>query len=116
MLDKLIIRSRLDIQLGCGAPGEARTPNPRLRRPMLYPIELRARERDCSGARARNPSATHPDPASVALKLTLELAQALELGSLPAPEPGKNHETDRHTDPAGDDDVRRRQQRDKPNR
>ena len=25
-----------------GPPGEARTPNPRLRRPMLYPIELRA--------------------------------------------------------------------------
>ena len=25
-----------------GAPGEARTPNPWFRRPMLYPIELRA--------------------------------------------------------------------------
>ena len=26
----------------CGAPGRARTCNPRLRRPVLYPIELRA--------------------------------------------------------------------------
>src|SRR5215470_11678228 len=25
-----------------GAPGEARTPNPRFRRPMLCPVELRA--------------------------------------------------------------------------
>ena len=28
--------------LKLNAPGEARTPNPRFRRPMLYPIELRA--------------------------------------------------------------------------
>jgi hypothetical protein len=28
-----------------GAPGEVRTPNPRFRRPMLYPIELRALNR-----------------------------------------------------------------------
>src|SRR5262245_40539417 len=28
--------------LQINAPGEARTPNPRFRRPMLYPVELRA--------------------------------------------------------------------------
>src|SRR5690606_4634517 len=28
---------------GTGAPGEIRTPDPRLRRPVLYPAELRAR-------------------------------------------------------------------------
>jgi hypothetical protein len=27
----------------CGAPGEIRTPDPLLRRQMLYPAELRAR-------------------------------------------------------------------------
>lgn len=27
---------------GCGAPGGTRTPDPRLRRPLLYPAELRA--------------------------------------------------------------------------
>ena len=29
-------------KVNCGAPGRNRTHNPRLRRPMLYPIELRA--------------------------------------------------------------------------
>ena len=29
-----------------GAPGGARTPNPLLRRQMLYPVELRARAAD----------------------------------------------------------------------
>lgn len=28
-----------------GAPGETRTPNPLLRRQMLYPFELRARQK-----------------------------------------------------------------------
>ena len=42
-------------QRGCGAPGRIRTCNPRLRRPMLYPIELRAQEHpsDPPGGTAR---------------------------------------------------------------
>ena len=35
----------IDIKSKYGAPGRNRTCNPRLRRPVLYPIELRARNR-----------------------------------------------------------------------
>ena len=60
-----------------GAPGEVRTPNPRFRRPMLYPVELRARRggpsmkrrrgesfwRDCPGStRRRQSERPHPEP------------------------------------------------------
>ena len=34
---------------GFGAPGGNRTPNPRLRRPMLYPVELQAQREDWPG-------------------------------------------------------------------
>ena len=54
---------------GFGAPGRTRTCNPRLRRPMLYPVELRARRRfdlgratrrDWSGRRDLNPRPSAP--------------------------------------------------------
>ena len=38
------MRKALDSQCFSSASGEARTPNPRFRRPMLYPIELRTHE------------------------------------------------------------------------
>ena len=45
-----------------GAPGRTRTCNPRLRRPVLYPVELRAlrKFRNWSGWRDSNPRPTAP--------------------------------------------------------
>src|SRR5215831_8688498 len=45
---------RVPVSLARRAPEVSRTPNPRLRRPMLYPVELRAQE----GARADVADAT----------------------------------------------------------
>ncbi len=39
--------SRLSYARRNGAPGETRTPDTRLRRPLLYPAELRARKHFC---------------------------------------------------------------------
>ena len=48
----------------CGAPGGSRTPDPRLRRPLLYPSELRAlllrKLRVSKGARTLNPRIHSP--------------------------------------------------------
>ena len=40
---KIIPRRELANSLGIGAPGRTRTFDPRLRRPVIYPTELRAR-------------------------------------------------------------------------
>jgi hypothetical protein len=45
-----------------GAPGRTRTCNPRLRRPMLYPVELRAQRRELS--RDGGKMTKHPAPVS----------------------------------------------------
>ena len=45
---------------GFGAPGRTRTCNPRLRRPVLYPVELRALHKNWSGWRDSNSRPTAP--------------------------------------------------------
>jgi len=57
------MRKALVSQCFSSTPGEARTPNPRFRRPMLYPIELRARGGEYSrtrGFQARRQGAGRP--------------------------------------------------------
>ena len=46
-----------------GAPGRTRTCDPRLRRPMLYPTELRAHIGDCSKGRERAQRVSHANGA-----------------------------------------------------
>ena len=61
-----------------GAPGRTRTCNPRLRRPMLYPVELQAPYREC----IRNPSPPAGSHRPVADARPRALAPA------PRPDPG----------------------------
>src|SRR3954467_9113641 len=43
VVDALASRNAIDVRRISGAPGRTRTCDPRLRRPVLYPTELRAR-------------------------------------------------------------------------
>src|SRR5690554_1601917 len=56
------------VQVRIGAPGRTRTCNPRLRRPMLYPVELQAQVsvfHDWSEWRDSNPRPPGPKPGAL---------------------------------------------------
>ena len=68
-------------RIECGAPGWTRTSDPRLRRPVLYPTELRAR-RPIVTARAR--STARRSPPSLARRQVLQRAGKRAPGHRPA--------------------------------
>lgn len=53
----------IDNKSRSGAPGRTRTCNPRLRRPVLYPVELRARGSQFYTNCTKALAGTAPDPA-----------------------------------------------------